>query len=147
MITFITKTFQELTNKELYQLLQLRSEVFVVEQNCVFLDMDDKDEASYHVLGFYNNKLVACTRLVPKEVIYDVASIGRVVTHPSVRKLGFGKLLMEYSISEVRQKLNAKEIVIGAQLYLHQFYSSLGFIPEGDMYLEDYIEHIKMRLS
>lgn len=147
MITFITKTFQELTNKELYQLLQLRSEVFVVEQNCVFLDLDDKDEASYHVLGFYNNKLVACTRLVPKEVIYDVASIGRVVTHPSVRKLGFGKLLMEYSISEVHQKLNAKEIVIGAQLYLHQFYSSFGFIPEGDMYLEDYIEHIKMRLT
>jgi ElaA protein len=147
MITFITKTFQELSNKELYQLLQLRSEVFVVEQNCVFLDMDDKDEASYHVLGFYNNQLVAYTRLVPKDVIYDVASIGRVVTHSSVRKLGFGKRLMEYSISEVRQKLNAKEILIGAQLYLHQFYSSLGFIQEGDMYLEDNIEHIKMRLS
>jgi ElaA protein len=147
MITFITKTFQELTNKELYQLLQLRSEVFVVEQNCVFLDMDDKDEASYHVLGFYNNKLVAYTRLVPKDVIYDVASIGRVVTHSSVRKFGFGKLLMEYSISEVRQKLNAADILIGAQLYLHQFYSSLGFIQEGDMYLEDNIEHIKMRLS
>lgn len=147
MITFIAKTFQELTNKELYQLLQLRSEVFVVEQNCVFLDMDDKDEASYHVLGIYNNQLVAYTRLVPKGVIYDVASIGRVVTHSSVRKLGFGKQLMEYSISEVRQKLNAEEILIGAQLYLHQFYSSLGFIQEGDMYLEDNIEHIKMRLS
>ena len=147
MITFITKTFQELSTKELYQLLQLRSEVFVVEQNCVFLDMDDKDEASYHVLGFYNYQLVAYTRLVPKDVIYDKASIGRVVTHPSVRKLGFGKLLMEYSISEVRQKLNTQEILIGAQLYLHKFYSSLGFIQEGEMYLEDNIEHIKMRLS
>ena len=146
MITFITKTFQELTNKELYQLLQLRSEVFVVEQNCVFLDMDDKDEASYHVLGYYHNKLVAYTRLVPKGVIYDVASIGRVVTHASVRKLGFGKLLMEYSISEVRQKLHAEEILIGAQLYLHKFYTSLGFVQEGAMYLEDNIEHIKMRL-
>ncbi len=147
MITFLTKTFQELTNKELYQLLQLRSDVFVVEQNCVFLDMDDKDEASYHVLGFYNNQLVAYTRLVPKDAIYDIASIGRVVTHSSVRKLGFGKLLMEYSISEVRQKMNTQEILIGAQLYLHKFYSSLGFIQEGEMYLEDNIEHIKMRLS
>ena len=146
MITFITKTFQELTNKELYQLLQLRSEVFVVEQNCVFLDMDDKDEASYHVLGFYNDQLVAYTRLVPKDVIYNVASIGRVVTHASVRKLGFGKRLMEYSISEVRQKMNTEEILIVAQLYIHAFYTSLGFIQEGDMYLEDNIEHVKMRL-
>jgi ElaA protein len=146
MIDFVTKSFQELTNTELYQLLKLRSEVFVVEQNCVFLDMDDKDEASYHVLGYYKNNLVAYTRLVPKDVIYKTVSIGRVVTHPSVRKLGFGKLLMEYSISEVRQKLHAKEILIGAQLYLNKFYTSLGFVQEGAMYLEDNIEHIKMRL-
>jgi ElaA protein len=79
-------------------------------------------------------------------VIYKTVSIGRVVTHPSVRKLGFGKLLMEYSISEVRQKLHAKEILIGAQLYLNKFYTSLGFVQEGAMYLEDNIEHIKMRL-
>ena len=146
MIHFVTKSFQELTNTELYQLLKLRSEVFVVEQNCVFLDMDDKDEASYHVLGYYNNNIVAYTRLVPKDVIYKTVSIGRVVTHPSVRKLGFGKLLMEYSISEARAKLNTHEIEIGAQLYLNTFYSNLGFIQEGTMYLEDDIEHIKMRL-
>lgn len=146
MIHFITKTFQELTNTELYQVLKLRSEVFVVEQNCVFLDMDDKDEASYHVLGYYKNTIVAYTRLVPKDVIYKTVSIGRVVTHPSVRKLGFGKLLMEYSISEARAKLNTHEIEIGAQLYLNTFYSNLGFIQEGSMYLEDDIEHIKMRL-
>ena len=147
MIHFVTKSFQELTNTELYQLLKLRSEVFVVEQNCVFLDMDDKDEASYHVLGYYNNNIVAYTRLVPKDVIYKTVSIGRVVTHPSVRKLGFGKLLMEYSITEARAKLNTHEIEIGAQLYLNTFYSNLGFIQEGTMYLEDDIEHIKMRLS
>ena len=146
MIHFVTKSFQELTNTELYQLLKLRSEVFVVEQNCVFLDMDDKDEASYHVLGYYNNNIVAYTRLVPKDVIYKTVSIGRVVTHPSVRKLGFGKLLMEYSIAKARAKLNTHEIEIGAQLYLNTFYSSFGFIQEGAMYLEDDIEHIKMRL-
>lgn len=147
MITFVTKTFQELSNIELYEILKLRSEVFVVEQNCVFLDMDDKDKESFHVMGYYNNKLVAYTRLVPKGVIYATASIGRVVTHSSVRKHGFGKLLMEYSISEIRNKCHTKEILIGAQLYLKKFYGSLGFIQEGEMYLEDNIEHIKMRLS
>lgn len=146
MITFTTKSFKELSNIELYQLLKLRSEIFVVEQNCVFLDMDDNDEASYHVLGYYKNNLVAYTRLVPKNILYKEASIGRVVTHSSVRKLGFGKLLMEYSISETQTLFNTLEIVIGAQLYLYKFYTSLGFIQEGHVYLEDNIEHIKMRL-
>lgn len=146
MIRFITKSFQELSNKELYGLLQLRSEVFVVEQNCVFLDMDGNDEASYHVLGYHRNKLVAYTRLVPPSVCYEEASIGRVVTHSSVRKLGFGKSLMEYSILETKRLFNTTQVVIGAQLYLKHFYIELGFAQESDTYLEDGIEHIKMRL-
>lgn len=148
MITFTTKTFNELTNTELYQLLQLRAEVFVVEQNCPYLDMDDKDYKSFHVLGYDNDKLVACTRLVPAGISYDSEpSIGRVVTHPSVRSLGYGKLLMEYSINETKKRFNSSIIVIGAQLYLDKFYQNLGFIPEGEMYLEDNIPHMTMRLG
>lgn len=148
MITFTTKAFDELTNTELYQLLQLRSEVFVVEQNCPYLDMDNKDQKSLHVLGYDNGKLVACTRLVPIGISYEKEpSIGRVVTHPSVRKSGYGKLLMEYSIAETKQRFNTSVIVIGAQQYLDRFYRDLGFIPEGDMYLEDNIPHMTMRLS
>ena len=90
MISFITKSFNELSTIELYELLQLRAEVFVVEQNCPYLDMDDKDQKSFHVLGYDNGKLVACTRLVPIGVFYDLEpSIGRVVTHPSVRSFGY----------------------------------------------------------
>jgi ElaA protein len=148
MISFITKSFAELSTLELYQLLQLRAEVFVVEQNCPYLDMDDKDQKSFHVLGYDNDRLVACTRLVPRGVSYELEpSIGRVVTHPSVRKLGYGKLLMEYSIKETQKRFNSNVIVIGAQQYLDQFYRNLGFVPEGDMYLEDNIPHMTMRLT
>lgn len=148
MISFITKSFNELSNTELYQLLQLRSEVFVVEQNCVYLDMDNKDEKSFHVLGYENGKLVACTRLVPPGVSYESEpSIGRVVTHPSVRQSGYGKLLMEYSIAKTKELFNSSVIVIGAQSYLDRFYQNLGFVPEGEEYLEDDIPHRTMRLG
>lgn len=148
MILFITKAFNELSNTELYQLLQLRSEVFVVEQNCVYLDMDNKDEKSYHVLGYENGKLVACTRLVPQGVSYQSEpSIGRVVTHPSVRQSGYGKLLMEYSIAKTKKLFNSSVIMIGAQSYLDRFYQNLGFVPEGEEYLEDDIPHRTMRLG
>ncbi|MCD6017004.1 MAG: family N-acetyltransferase [Bacteroidetes bacterium] len=147
MISFITKSFKELSNTELYQLLQLRSEVFVVEQNCVYLDMDNKDEKCYHVLGYENGKLVACTRLVPPGISYESEpSIGRVVTHPSVRQSGYGKLLMEYSIAQIKKLFGSNVIVIGAQSYLDRFYQNLGFVPEGEEYLEDNIPHRTMRL-
>ena len=147
MITFITKTFDELSNIELYQLLQLRAEVFVVEQNCPYLDMDDKDYKSFHVLGYENEKLIACSRLVPPGLSYELEpAIGRVVTHSIVRKSGYGKLLMEYSIIETKNRFNTSVIVIGAQCYLDKFYQNLGFVPEGEMYLEDNIPHMTMRL-
>jgi ElaA protein len=147
MIIFTTKSFNELSIIELYQLLQLRAEVFVVEQNCPYLDLDDKDQKSFHVLGYHNGKLVAYTRLVPIGVSYNVEpSIGRVVTHPSVRSLGYGKLLMNYSITETKKRFNSNVIVIGAQCYLDKFYQNLGFVPEGEIYLEDNIPHITMRL-
>lgn len=141
------KKFEELSVHELYAILQLRSEVFVVEQNCVFQDMDDKDQDSYHVMGWQEGKLVATTRLVPPGVIYNIPSIGRVVTSPAARGSGAGRILMEKSIEESYRLFGQQPIKIGAQLYLHKFYSSLGFIQTSDVYLEDGIEHIEMMLT
>jgi len=141
------KKFEELNVNELYALLRLRSEVFVVEQNCVFLDMDDKDQLSYHLLGWKDELLVAYTRLVPPGAAYNLPSIGRVVTSPAERRNGLGKLLMKKSIEETRRLFGHTSIKIGAQVYLKKFYASLGFEPSGDVYLEDGIEHIGMILS
>ena len=144
-IHWTLKKFEELTPHQLYAVLQLRIEVFVVEQNCPFQDADDKDQASYHLLGYVNNKLVAYTRLVPPGVSYDEPSIGRVVTSPSVRRTGAGKELMRESIQKVYDLFGKQPIKIGAQLYLKNFYESLGFAQIGESYLEDGIPHIYMR--
>lgn len=147
MVSFITKSFNELSNIELYQLLQLRNEVFIVEQTCPYPDLDDKDYQSLHVLGIENNKVVAYCRLLPKGISYkNEASIGRVVTASSVRRFGYGKLLMQYAIPETLKQFSTNEIVISAQQYLEKFYSDFGFKSEGKSYLEDDIPHIKMRL-
>jgi ElaA protein len=144
MITWVLKKFDELDPYEMYAILRLRSEVFVVEQKCVFLDMDNKDQPSHHLLGWDNDNLVAYTRLVPPGVSYEQPSIGRVVTSPATRGNGSGKLLMEKSI-EVAEKLFGKvPIRIGAQLYLQKFYGSLGFEQSSDIYDEDGIDHIEM---
>jgi len=138
------KTFDELNVHELYELLKIRSEVFVVEQQCVFLDMDDKDQQCYHLLGYVNGKIGAYTRLVPPGVAYEFASIGRVVTSPLVRGSGMGKLLMEKSIEEVERIFGRVTIRIGAQVYLKEFYNSFGFEQSSNIYDEDGIDHIQM---
>jgi ElaA protein len=143
-IEWTLKKFYELTPYDLYAALQLRNEVFVVEQNCVFQDADDKDQACYHLLGYTGNKLVAYTRLVPPYVIYKEPSIGRVVTSPSVRGTGAGKDLMKESITTAYQLFGAVPLKIGAQLYLKKFYESFGFIQIGEGYIEDGIPHIYM---
>jgi ElaA protein len=143
-INWTIKKFEGLTPAELYAILQLRSEVFVVEQNCVFQDMDNKDQHSYHLMGWIDEKLVAYTRLVPAGIIYSIPSIGRVVTSPSVRNTGVGRVLMQKSIDKTYTLFGKVQIKIGAQLYLQKFYSSLGFKQTSDVYLEDNIEHIEM---
>ncbi|MBD0298121.1 MAG: GNAT family N-acetyltransferase [Flavisolibacter sp.] len=145
-IHWLLKRFDELTPYQLYAALQLRSAVFVVEQNCVYLDADDKDQNSYHLLGFADNKLVAYTRIVPAGVMYQEPSIGRVVTAPGVRRTGVGRQLMQQSIKSVYNLFNNVPIRIGAQLYLQEFYASFGFQQISDVYLEDGIEHIYMLL-
>lgn len=138
------KKFEALSPYELYAAMQLRSAVFVVEQNCVFLDADDKDQECYHLLGYVENRLAAYTRIVPPKVIYEQASIGRVITSAAVRRSGAGRLLMQQSIKTVYDLFGVVPIKIGAQLYLKTFYESFGFVQIGDMYLEDGIEHIYM---
>ncbi len=136
--------FNELSQHELYAILRLRSEVFVVEQNCVFLDMDDKDQQCWHVSGWENDHLIAYTRLMPAGLAFDEPSIGRVITSQTARRTGAGRKLMEISIEKIFSIYGKQPIKIGAQLYLKNFYESLGFCQSSDVYLEDGIEHIEM---
>lgn len=138
------KAFDDLTPHELYAILQLRNEVFVVEQNCVFQDADDKDQASFHLSGYSQNKLVAYTRLVPAGIAYDEPSIGRVITSPAARGTGTGKVLMQVSIEKTYELFGIEPIKIGAQLYLKKFYEGFGFQQISEPYLEDGIPHIYM---
>lgn len=141
------KSFNELSPHELYKILQLRNAVFVVEQNCVFQDADDKDEGCLHLMGFSGRELAAYTRLVPPGYIYEEASIGRVVTSPAHRSKGLGRELMLHSIEACRSAFGNGLIKIGAQYYLVEFYASLGFRIHGEKYLEDGIEHVHMLLK
>lgn len=138
------KSFHELTATELYELLRLRSEVFVVEQQCIFLDMDNKDQFCLHLLGWQKDLLAASTRLVPPGISYTEMSIGRVVSSPQVRGTGIGRLLMEESIAACYKQWGKGPIRIGAQQYLENFYRSLGFETDGEPYLEDGIPHVEM---
>jgi ElaA protein len=147
MIEWKCKHFSELTPYELYDILRLRSEVFVVEQNCVYLDMDNKDQNCFHFCGWKVNALVAYVRLLPPGVAYAEPSIGRVITSPAYRRTGAGRILMQKAIELCVEKFGKKNIKIGAQLYLKKFYESLGFHQCGDMYLEDNIPHIPMLLE
>ncbi|MBN8671391.1 MAG: GNAT family N-acetyltransferase [Chitinophagales bacterium] len=138
------KAFGELSNYELYEVLKLRSKVFVVEQNCVFLDMDDKDTKCLHLMGFADSALVAYSRLVPAGVSYKEMSIGRVVTDPDYRAKGMGMELMELSVEKAIESYGTGPIRIGAQLYLKAFYERFGFNINSAEYIEDGIPHIEM---
>lgn len=142
--TFTVKSFSELSNLELYELLRLRSEVFVVEQNCIFLDQDNKDQKCHHLMLWEGKEMVGYTRLVPAGLSYQEMAIGRVVTSPTARGKGYGRVLMEKSIEQCQSIFGAGPIRIGAQTYALGFYSSLGFVAVGDTYDEDGIEHIEM---
>lgn len=146
-IQWMLKKFEDLEPRELYAVMQLRNEVFVVEQNCVYQDADNKDPGCFHFMGWQEEKLVAYTRLLPPGLAYPEPSIGRVVSSPSVRGTGIGRALMQQSIQTVHKLFGPLPIRIGAQLYLLQFYASLGFQQTSDVYLEDNIEHVEMMLS
>ena len=143
-MTFIIKSFKELTIDELYAILQLRSEVFVVEQDCVYQDVDFKDQKALHVLGIKNDKIVAYTRIFKPGDYFENSSIGRVVVAESERKFGYGHHLMEASIKAIKDHFKVDTITISAQKYLTKFYESHQFKQVGEEYLEDGIPHIRM---
>lgn len=143
-MTWILKKFNDLTPKELYDILQLRNEVFIVEQNCPYQDLDNKDLPAWHLMGRKNDKLLAYSRLLAPGISYSESSIGRVVSSPSARKTGMGKQLMDESIIQIRNLFHTDTIRIGAQLYLKKFYESFGFFSDGETYLEDNIPHVQM---
>ena len=144
-LTWTTKPFHALTLAELYALLQLRSEVFVVEQTCAFQDIDGQDQVAYHLLGHSEEgELVAYTRLFGAGISYPEASIGRVVVSPKARRFGLGRELLQQSIAAIATLFGEQPIQIGAQLYLKDFYESFGFQQVGEGYLEDGIPHIHM---
>ncbi|HEY9258434.1 GNAT family N-acetyltransferase [Chitinophaga sp.] len=139
------KSFEELTTAELYAILRLRSEVFIIEQNCAYQDLDNSDQKALHLMGTAESgQLLAYTRIFAPGIKFTEASIGRVVTSPLARGKGAGRELMERSISELQQHYGKIPIKIGAQQYLQRFYTSLGFEQTSDTYLEDGIPHIEM---
>jgi ElaA protein len=144
MIKFYTKEFNQLTKDELYEILRLRAEVFVVEQDCPYQDVDNKDQKAVHVLGYNNNELIAYSRIFKPNDYFDLASIGRVVVAEKERKHKYGYLLMEESIKAVNKYFNETTIAVSAQEHLKTFYNNLGFQQKGKGYLEDDIPHIYM---
>jgi ElaA protein len=139
-------SFEELSTSQLYAVMQLRNEVFVVEQNCVYQDADNKDQISFHITGWDDTAIVAYCRVLPPGISYTEASIGRVVIAPGYRHFGYGRELMELAVGFTLDRFNCKKITISAQLYLEKFYESIGFAKISDPYLEDDIPHIKMQL-
>ncbi|WP_250433574.1 GNAT family N-acetyltransferase [Hanstruepera flava] len=144
MFKVYTKTFNELTLQELYDVLQLRAEVFVVEQDCVYQDVDGKDKKALHILGYKKDTLVAYTRIFKPGDYFKEASIGRVVVKANERKHKYGYAIMEASIQAVKENFNETLIKISAQTYLNTFYNNLGFKAIGEEYLEDGIPHVAM---
>lgn len=138
------KPFEALSLGELYQVLQLRSRVFVVEQNCVYNDIDGKDSKAVHVLGELEGEIVAYARLFGRGDYFGEASIGRVVVSPAHRDKKYGHDLMREAVKAVKTQFGETRIEISAQLYLKKFYEGHGFTAAGQTYLEDGIPHIRM---
>ena len=144
MNNIFIKSFYDLTKDELYNILRLRSEVFIVEQNCVYQDIDQKDQSALHVFLKKNNKIIAYTRIFKPNDYFKYSSIGRVVVIKNKRGSKIGSQIMNFSIKKIEEIFNEKKIKISAQKYLINFYEKLGFSVIGDEYLEDGIPHIGM---
>ncbi|EGU44173.1 ElaA protein [Vibrio ichthyoenteri ATCC 700023] len=147
MTTWKALPFSQLTNHELYQLLKLRVDVFVVEQTCPYPELDNNDtlDGVIHLLGYQQDELVACARLLPKGVTYPSISIGRVATKQSARGDGLGHKLLQQAITKCSQIWPDQTIEIGAQQHLTAFYQQHSFVQTSEMYLEDGIPHVDMK--
>ena len=138
------KKFEELTNTELYKILQLREEVFIIEQNCIYPDIDDKDENAVHLLALEDGKLIGCLRMLEKGVNFDESSIGRVVVSAENRGRGIAKALMQQALHFIANERKERRIRISAQSAVIAFYEGLGFEVVSEEYLEDDIPHVEM---
>jgi ElaA protein len=144
VIQWQLKLFNDLTAAELYTILRARSEVFVLEQSCPYVDPDGKDLHSYHLTGYVGEDMAAYSRIVFPGISYDEVSIGRVITTNNFRGKEYGKLLMQKSIEEIERLYGKVPIRIGAQAYLKKFYEGFGFVDLNEPYLEDGIPHMIM---
>lgn len=143
-MSWVLKSFEELTNIELYRLLEQRVNIFVVEQECAYPEIDGKDIKCLHLMKKDGDKIVAYTRLLPPGVSYEYASIGRVIVNPDYRGQKIGYELMEKSIEMIQEKFKTGTIKIQAQAHLSAFYLSFGFNPISEVYAEDGIPHVDM---
>lgn len=144
-IKWTLKSFSELNTEELYEILQKRQDVFILEQHCRYPDLDDKDKITLHLMGWIEDKLIAYSRVFPQHILFDdAASFGRVLTDSSYRKLGLGKSLVKQLIDVIEQKLHTTKIRIEAQYYLVRFYEEFGFKAYGDTFMDAGVEHIMM---
>ena len=142
--TWTCKTFDQLSRDELYEILRLRSAVFVVEQQCIYQDVDNFDQAAHHVIGLTRDDITCYARLLAPDTKYRTASIGRVVANRASRRRGYGKELMSFAIKQCEELWPGVGITISAQPYLEGFYQQLGFVTASSPYLEDDIAHVKM---
>ena len=141
----VIKKFSELSTEEIYNILKLRSEVFVVEQNCIYQDIDEKDQKAIHLFIEKKSEIIAYTRIFKKGDYYEEnPSIGRVVVSKKERGKNLGKEIMKKSIYYVKENMDEKKIELSAQKYLDKFYKELQFYSEGEDYLEDGIPHQRM---
>lgn len=138
------KKFEELTANELYEILRARAEVFVVEQNCVYQDLDEKDRRSYHLFSEENGEIASYARLIEKGVSYEEASIGRLLTRETFRGIQLGRETLERALAFLTGEMKEEKIRISGQLYLLKFYEHMGFKTTSEVYLEDEIEHVQM---
>lgn len=141
------RTFDELSNKELYSILRLRSEIFVVEQNCVYQDLDNKDLNAYHLMAVENGELIGYLRILNKGVSYKEASIGRVVVKKEYRRKKLGLEIINKGIDFIINTMKEKEVRISAQVYAKNLYEKAGFVEVSEEYLEDDIPHVEMLYS
>jgi ElaA protein len=139
--------YQDLSPDRLYEILKLRSEVFVVEQKCAYQDLDNKDEKALHLVGEENNQIIAYTRIFKKGDFFKYSSIGRVLVKKDYRNKNYGRKIMKSSIDRLKKDPKEEKIELSAQKYLLKFYSELGFEKVGEEYLEDNIPHVKMILK
>lgn len=143
-VTWRAAAFHELDAREVHDLLRLRQDVFIVEQNCAFAEIDGRDPLAVHLLGFADGVLVACARVFPPGVVARETSIGRVLTARSVRGIGLGRRLMGEALELAARIAPRAAVRVAAQAHLEAFYASLGFRTAGEPYLEDGIRHLDM---